>query len=98
MNPLQDDTRAQICSSLSFISNSPFAEVASFSLEKDVHSYNGRSGVVETSIWENWSPTFGKTFNRTVFEDVFILADFTTPKCGKNGALLIVLFTLKRYL
>jgi len=50
MNLVLDDTRAQICSSLSFISNSPFAEVTSFSLEKDVHSYNGRSGVVETSI------------------------------------------------
>lgn len=51
---------AQICSSLSFTSNSPFGEVTSFSLEKDVHSCNERSSVVKTNIWEKWSPAFEK--------------------------------------
>lgn len=76
MNPLIDDTRAHICSSLNFLSSSPYAKVICFSIENDVHSYDERYGVIRTPIWENWSHSHGKTLNKTLFGDIFILADF----------------------
>ncbi|WJX52816.1 hypothetical protein P8452_38886 [Trifolium repens] len=73
--PLLDETRANICSSMEILSNSPYAEVVS--LEKKLsHSCGRNHYVVKTDSWKNSSSGYGKELYKTLFGDVFILADF----------------------
>ncbi|KAK2437779.1 P-loop containing nucleoside triphosphate hydrolase superfamily protein [Trifolium repens] len=73
--PLLEETRAQICSSMEILSNSPYAEVVS--LEKKLsHSCGRNHYVVRTDSWKNISSGYGKELYKTLSGDVFILADF----------------------
>ncbi|CAJ2677798.1 unnamed protein product [Trifolium pratense] len=73
--PLLDDTRAQLCSCMEILSSSPYAEVVSLE-QKLSHSYGRNHYVVKTDTWKNRSAGHGKELYKTLFGDVFILADF----------------------
>ncbi|XP_039685098.1 uncharacterized protein [Medicago truncatula] len=73
--PLLDETRAQLCSSMEILSTSPYAEVISLE-ESRSHSYGRNHYVVKTDTWKNRSSGHGKELYKTLFGDVFILADF----------------------
>ncbi|PNX54461.1 hypothetical protein L195_g048080, partial [Trifolium pratense] len=74
--PLLDETRANLCSSMNNLSSSPYAEVVS--VEKQTSESRDRRNhyVVKTNTWKNASSGYGKELYRTLFGDVFILADF----------------------
>jgi hypothetical protein len=73
--PLLDETRANLCSSMEILSSLPYAEVVS--LEKKLsHSCGRNHYVVKTDTWKNSSSCYGKELYKTLFGDVFILADF----------------------
>ncbi|XP_045821754.1 uncharacterized protein LOC123914598 [Trifolium pratense] len=73
--PLLEETRANLCSSMENLSSSPYAQVVS--LEKKLsHSCGRNHYVVKTDTWKNASSSYGKELYKTLFGDVFILADF----------------------
>ncbi|KAK2383849.1 P-loop containing nucleoside triphosphate hydrolase superfamily protein [Trifolium repens] len=74
--PLLDETRAQLCSCMEILSSSPYAEVVS--LEQKLSRSYGRNHhyVVKTDTWKNRSSGHGKDLYKTLFGDVFVLADF----------------------
>ncbi|CAJ2677794.1 unnamed protein product [Trifolium pratense] len=73
--PLLEETRANLCSSMEYLSGSPYAQVVS--LEKKLsHSCGRNHYVVNTDTWKNTSSGYGKELNKTLPGNVFILADF----------------------
>jgi hypothetical protein len=73
--PLLEETRAQLCSCMEILSSSPYAQV--IPLEHSwSHSYGRNHYVVKTDTWKNRSSGHGKELYKTLFGDVFILADF----------------------
>jgi len=73
--PLLEETRAQLCSCMEILSSSPYAEVISLEHSRS-HSYGRNHYVVKTDTWKNRSSGHGKELYKTLFGDVFILADF----------------------
>jgi hypothetical protein len=60
---------------MEILSSSPYAEVVSIE-QKQSHSYGRNHYVVKTDTWKNRSAGHGKELYKTLFGDVFILADF----------------------
>jgi hypothetical protein len=60
---------------MEILSSSPYAEVVSLE-QKLSHSYGRNHYVVKTDTWKNRSAGHGKELYKTLFGDVFILADF----------------------
>jgi senataxin len=73
--PLLDETRAQLGSCMKILSSSPYAQVVSLE-QKLSRSYGRNHYVVKTDTWKNRSSGHGKELNKTLFGDIFILADF----------------------
>ncbi|WCJ17628.1 P-loop containing nucleoside triphosphate hydrolases superfamily protein [Euphorbia peplus] len=71
-DPLLEETRAELCSSMEMISSAPFAEVTSF-LECKTHG----SLVYDVKVdhWKNKSGSHGKEHYRTLPGDIVILAN-----------------------
>ncbi|KHN25944.1 TPR and ankyrin repeat-containing protein 1 [Glycine soja] len=71
--PLLEETRAQLCSSMEILSSAPYAEVISL---EETYSNGKTLYNVKTDSWKNRFSGHGKELYKTLFGDLFILADF----------------------
>lgn len=72
VNPLLEETRAQLCSSMEIIFRAPFAEVIAFD---ECKPYGASLYDVKVDNWRNRFSDRGKEPYRTLPGDIFVLAD-----------------------
>ncbi|KAG2708641.1 hypothetical protein I3760_05G201900 [Carya illinoinensis] len=105
VNPLLEETRAQLHSSMDIISSAPFAKVSTFneseaygekSYDVEVDQWRNRVYDVEVDQWRNRDTVRGEEPYKTLPGDVFVLAD-TKPedvsdlqRIGRQWALVAV--------